>query len=105
MNRREFITFFGGAAASAWPFAARAQAPDRVRRIGVLSGLAEEDPESRLRAGTFERALRDLGWIKGRNLHIEYRSAGDGALLRKYSDEMVQLAPELIVANSTPVTA
>ena len=74
-----------------------------MRRIGVLSGLAEGDPEARRRALSFENGLRDLGWIKGRNLQIESRWAGDGRLLARYAAELVALAPELILANTTPV--
>ena len=76
-----------------------------MRRIAVLSGLAENDPESRLRMTSFERGLRDLGWIKGRNLHVDYRWAGDGASLRDNVAQLVNLKPELILANSTPVAA
>ena len=106
MKRREFITLLGGAATASLvirPTPARAQPRDAMRRIGVLSGLAEDDPESRQRALAFEKGLRDLGWIKGRNLQIESRWAGDGSLLARYAAELVALAPELILANTTPV--
>jgi putative tryptophan/tyrosine transport system substrate-binding protein len=103
MNRREFITVLGGAAA-AWPIAARAQQADRVRRIGVLMGLAASDPEAQSRVAALENGLRDLRWIKGHNLRIEYRWAGDG-VLRDHVTELLALAPDLILANSTPVTA
>jgi putative ABC transport system substrate-binding protein len=106
MKRREFITLLGGGATASLvirPTPGRAGRRDGVRRIGVLSGLAEDDPESRVRALSFERGLRDLGWINGRNLQIERRWAGDGSLLAKYSAELVALAPELILANTTPV--
>jgi hypothetical protein len=72
MRRREFITIVGSAAAS-WPFAARAQQDNRVRRIGWLVGLSEQDPEAQNRNAVVVQALRDLGWILGRNLHIDYR--------------------------------
>jgi putative ABC transport system substrate-binding protein len=103
MKRREFITLLGGAAA-AWPLAARAQQTEQMRRIGVLMGLAAGDPEAQSRMAAFENGLRELKWIKGRNLWIEYRWAGDG-VLRDHVTELLALAPDLILANSTPVTA
>jgi putative ABC transport system substrate-binding protein len=77
VTRREFMTLLGGAAA-AWPLAARAQQPERMRRIGVLMGLVASDPEGQSRVAAFEHGLRELGWVKGRNLWIEYRWAGGG---------------------------
>ena len=103
MNRREFITLLGGAAA-AWPLAARVQQPEQMRRIGVLMGLAAGDPEAQLRVAAFESGLRELGWVKGRNLSIEYRWAGDGNVLRDHAAQLLAMAPDLILANSTPVT-
>jgi len=103
MRRREFLTLLGGAAA-AWPLAARAQ-PKRMRRIGVLMGLVANDPEAQSRVVAFENGLRELGWVKGRDLSIEYRWAGDGNLLRDDAAELLAMAPDLILANSTPVTA
>jgi ABC-type uncharacterized transport system substrate-binding protein len=103
MTRRAFITLLGGAAA-AWPFAARAQTK-RIRRIGVLMGLVASDPEAQSRVVAFENGLRELGWVKGHNLSIEYRWAGDGNILREHAAELLAMAPDLILANSTPVTA
>jgi putative ABC transport system substrate-binding protein len=103
MKRREFITLIGGAAL-AWPLAARAQTK-RMRRIGVLMGLVASDPEAQSRVVAFENGLRELGWVKGRNLSIEYRWAGDGNVLRDHAAELLAMAPDLILANSTPVTA
>src|SRR6266516_5776495 len=103
MKRREFITFLGGATV-AWPLAARAQQGERVRRIGVLMGLVAGDPEAQSRVVAFENGLRELGWVKGRNLSIEYRWAGDGNVLRDHAAELLAMAPDLILANSTPVT-
>jgi putative ABC transport system substrate-binding protein len=77
VRRREFITLLGGAAL-AWPLAAHAQPPERTRLIGVLMGLVASDPEAQSRVAAFENGLRELGWVKGRNLGIEYRWAGDG---------------------------
>jgi putative ABC transport system substrate-binding protein len=102
VTRRQLITLLGGAAA--WPFAARAQQPERMRRIGVLVGLTASDPEAHSRVTAFENGLRELRWIKGRNIWIEYRWAGDG-MLRDHVTELLALAPDVIVANSTPVTA
>jgi len=103
IGRRELLVALGGAAA-AWPLAARAQ-PKRMRRIGVLMGLVANDPEAQSRVVAFENGLRELGWVKGRDLSIEYRWAGDGNLLRDDAAELLAMAPDLILANSTPVTA
>ena len=75
MRRREFVTLIGGAAA-AWPLAARAQQPERMRRIGVLMPLAADDPEAQARLAAFLQALKELGWSDGRNVRIDYRWAG-----------------------------
>ena len=76
-SRREFITLLGGGAAAAWPLAARAQQADRMRRIGVLiAGLTENDSEGQLRMAAFRRGLQNLGWVEGRNVHIEERWPG-----------------------------
>jgi putative ABC transport system substrate-binding protein len=97
MKRRDFITLVGGAAA--WPLAARAQQPERVRRIGVLVPLARDDPEAQARLTTFRQALQGLGWTDGRNLHIDIRfSAGKAADTRKYAAELAALAPDVILA-------
>jgi hypothetical protein len=83
MRRREFFGVLGGSIA-AWPLALRAQQPERVRRIGVLYSLAEDDPESVMRRAAFERAIKELGWINGGNLRIDYRWArNDPELIRK----------------------
>src|SRR5262245_18867816 len=104
MKRRELITLLCGAAA-AWPVTARAQQPNRARRVGVLMGFVASDPEAQSRVAAFESGLRDLGWIKGRNIRIEYRWAGDGNVLRDHVAELLAIAPDLILANSTPVTS
>jgi putative ABC transport system substrate-binding protein len=105
MRRREFITLLGGAAAS-WPLAARAQQSNRLRLVGVLLAMAPSDPEAQLRVKAFEAALRELGWTEGRNLRLEYRWVpGDASLLRGQATELVGLAPDLILATSTPVLA
>jgi putative ABC transport system substrate-binding protein len=74
MRRREFITLLGGAAA--WPLAARAQQPEQMRRIGVLTNLVADDPEAQARVGAFLQGLQELGWAVGRNMRIEYRWGG-----------------------------
>jgi putative ABC transport system substrate-binding protein len=104
MRRREFITLLGGAVA--WPFAARAQQIDRVRRIGVLMGWAESDPEAQSALATFLKRLRQLGCADGRNVRIDKRwAAGDVERMRVFAKELVELQPDVILANTTPVTA
>ena len=108
LRRRDFIALLGGAGLllAAKARRARAQQPERMRRIGVLMSLAANDPEAQVRVAAFEKGMRDLGWVEGRNLQIEYRWApGDAAnLLRSHARELVGAAPDLILANSTPVT-
>ena len=102
MRRREFITLLGCAAA-AWPTAARAQ---RMRRIGVLTNLASDDPEAQARLGAFLQGLQEFGWAIGRNVRIDYRwGAGDSDQTRRYAAELVALAPEVILTSgATAVT-
>jgi putative ABC transport system substrate-binding protein len=103
MKRRKFITLLGGAAA--WPLAARAQQAG-IRRIGVLMGWAENDPEAKSDLAAFVQGLEQLGWAGGRNLRIDYRWAGGNAdLMRTFAKELVELQPDVILANTTPVTA
>ena len=103
MRRREFLTLFSGAAAV--PLAARAQQPERVRRIGVLYSLAEDDPELVVRRAAFEQALKGLGWINGDNLRIDYRWArGDPELIRKFVADLVASAPDVIVTSTSQAT-
>jgi putative ABC transport system substrate-binding protein len=105
MNRREFITLVGGAAA-AWPFAASAQQGGRMRRIGVLMGGDENDSAAKLRLSAFTQALADLGWTVGPNLRIDVRWAGpDIDRIRALSPELIRLQPHVILTSSTPVTA
>src|SRR5438445_1639705 len=104
MKRREFITLLGGAAA-AWRRAERAQQDGRVRRISMLSGLAD-DPEGRARLNALVRGLQELGWVEGRNIRIDYRFAGgDSGRIAAYAAELLSLAPDVIVSHATPVTA
>jgi putative ABC transport system substrate-binding protein len=103
VKRREFITLLGGAAG--WPLAARAQQGERMRRIGVLFGLAADDPESQARHTAFVQGLQELGWTDGRNIRVDTRwGAGDGDRIRKYVTELVALAPDAILATGTTVT-
>jgi ABC-type uncharacterized transport system substrate-binding protein len=105
MRRRDFITLFGGAAA-AWPLAARAQQPERMRRIGVLMSVAADGPEGQVRLAAFLNRLQQLGWTDGRNVRIDLRwGAGDADLSRKYAAELVELSPDIILASGDPVMA
>jgi putative ABC transport system substrate-binding protein len=98
MQRREFITLLGGAAA--WPLAAQAQQPERLRRIGVLMNIAENDPEAAVRVLAFVRGLAERGWTLGGNMQIEYRwAAGNANLYRKYAPELFALAPDVLLAT------
>jgi len=103
-RRRQFITLLGGAAA-AWPLAARAQQPERMRRIGVLMGVAD-DAEGQARVKGLQQGLEELGWIEGRNVRIDYRwTGGDVTRVRTYAAELVKLSPDVIVAHTPPVIA
>jgi putative ABC transport system substrate-binding protein len=105
VKRREFTTLLVGAAA-AWPLAARAQQPARKRRIGVLMALSESNPEAKPRVEAFEQGLQGWGWVKEQNLLIDYRWIGtDITQTQSHAAELVRSAPELIIANSTPVLA
>jgi putative ABC transport system substrate-binding protein len=104
MRRRDFITLLGGAAA--WPVTARAQPSERVRRIGVLIGTLESDPESQARVAALREGLAQRGWTEGRNLRVDCRWTGtDPAAIHTSVAELVATAPEMIVAHSTPVTS
>src|SRR5438034_4738606 len=103
MRRRDFIKGIAGGAA-AWPLAARAQQPDRMRRIGVLMSLAADDSESSARLTAFVQGLQQLGWTDGRNVRIDTRwAAGDADRGRKYAAELVALAPDVILASGGSV--
>src|SRR5262245_31889526 len=104
MRRRAFISLLG--AAAAWPLAARAQQPDRVRRIGVLAYWTADDAEWRARHAAFTQALGQLGWSEGRNLRIDTRATANADELRRHAAELVALAPDVLVAASgTPTVA
>jgi putative ABC transport system substrate-binding protein len=104
MNRREFITLVGGAAA-AWPLAARAQQAEQLRRIGVLMAAAADDPEFQARMAAFLQGLAQLGWTDGGNVRIDTRWATTNAdHLRRDAAELVALAPDVLVAATGTAT-
>jgi putative tryptophan/tyrosine transport system substrate-binding protein len=102
MRRRDFIAAVGGAAAS-WPLAARAQQGERMRRIGALLGIAEDDPERDLRVAAFEQGLQQLGWTIGDNLRINYRWATSDIERSQYAAELISLNPDVLFASSGAV--
>jgi len=104
MRRRDFITVVGSAAA--WPLIAVAQQSDRMRRIGVLMGFAESDPEGQALVAAFREGLQQLGWTEGRNVRIDYRwTALDKELMQRFAKDLVALQPDVILTQSTPATA
>jgi ABC-type uncharacterized transport system substrate-binding protein len=103
MRRREFITLIGGAAA-AWPLAARAQQPDRMRRVGLLMGYPEGDAQGQASLAAFKQGLQDLGWTEGRNIQIDTRWAGgDPAKARIFAKELIGMTPDVIVPSTNLV--
>ena len=105
MRRRDFIAFIASAGISL-PRTAWAQKSQRIRRVSILLGLAETDPEAVARVKAFRLGMRDLGWIEGGNVQVEYRFAGSNLeSIDKHVAELIRLAPDVIVANTTPVMA
>jgi putative tryptophan/tyrosine transport system substrate-binding protein len=105
VKRREFISLLGGAAA-AWPLAARAQQSLQLRRVGALLNFPSDDPEGKLRLATFTQTMQRAGWIEGSNLRIEARWAADHAdLYSRYSEELVALKPDVLLAGASPSVA
>jgi putative ABC transport system substrate-binding protein len=103
IRRRDFITLLGGATTT-WPLMAHGQQTDEMRRVGVLMGLAEADPEAQTRAKALVQGLATLGWTEGRNVHILFRYAPAGTeLARSYAKELVELPADVIVAQTTPI--
>src|ERR1700724_1830373 len=101
MKRRIFNALLGSALL--WPIALRAQQAERVRRVGFLLGLNENDPEAHARVAAFREGLDKLGWTEARNIQIDYRFAGgDPERVSSYVREFVASAPDAIVAHSTP---
>ena len=104
MRRREFILLLGTSAAML-PLAERAQSAERAKRLGVLMSTREGDPVATMRVARFREGLKQLGWSEGQNLQIEWRwTGGDIALTRRYAEELVQLAPDVLLGNGTPAT-
>jgi putative ABC transport system substrate-binding protein len=104
MRRREFMTLLGSAAT--WPLAAHAQQPERVRRIGVLMFLPEDDPGSKARIAAFIEGLEQSDWTVGRNVQIDIRwGAADAVRSRKYAAELAATAPDVILATASETTA
>ena len=104
MRRREFIALISGAAA-AWPAAAHAQQSDQMRRIGVMTPFAQNDPEASVRLMALREGLLKLGWTEGRNIRIDYRFASDAEAISKAAKEIVESRPVVILTDTTPVTA
>ncbi len=100
MTRRELIALLGGTA-TAWPLVGRAQQSERMRRIGVLLGIRESDPEAQSRVAAFRQTLQELGWTEGRNLRIEYRWTRTAGEFHSFVSEIVALAPDVILTGST----
>src|SRR5258708_5015099 len=102
MRRREFITLIG--AAAAWPLAGWAQQGDQMRRVGVLIGIAANDPDAQTRLAAFVQNLQQLGWTDGRNVRIDYRwGGGDADRVRKYAAALLALRPDLVFASGGAV--
>src|SRR5215470_16522210 len=105
MRRREFMARLGSLAA-AWPLVARAQPAEWMRRIGVLMGWDEGDPLAQASLAGLMRVLGELGWIDGRNLRTDIRwAAGNVDRMRTFAKELIDLRPDVILANTTPVAA
>jgi putative ABC transport system substrate-binding protein len=104
MRRRQFIALLGSSAVT-WPLAVRAQQPERVRRIGVLMPVPEDDAQGKVRLVALREGLQKLGWVEGRNIQIDYRWAPQGDQLQPAAKELLSLAPELILVQSDPATA
>jgi putative ABC transport system substrate-binding protein len=104
VRRREFISGLGSVAIAGVP-SARAQLPDRVRRVGVLMGWDQDDPAGQAEIAAFVKALAELGWVEGRNIAIAYRWSGsDVALAEMFAKELMAADPDILVARSTPPT-
>ena len=104
MRRRDFIAAAGSTAVT-WPLAVRAQQPPRTARIAVLTGSAENDPETKARLDAFRRGLEKLGWLQGRNVLVDVRHALVGVPSQAVARELIALKPDVIFANSTPMAA
>ena len=104
MRRRVFISLLGSAAI--WPFAARAQKSDGLRRVGVIMGFAENDEVWQAYLSTFRQALENLGWTEGRNIRFDFRFSGESEeQMRRMAEEIVRLAPDVILASTNSVVS
>ena len=104
LRRRELIALASGVAA--WPLVSHAQMADRKRRVGVLIGYAESDPETKARLTAFEQGLQKRGWSNGSNVQIEYRFVGSSEdRYQPFAKELVGLEPDVILTHTTPATA
>jgi len=102
VRRREFISLLGGAAAAAWPLAARGQQPERMRRIAVILNQPADDLDAQARLTAFLDGLQQLNWTDGRNVRIDIRwAAGDPDRIRKWAAELAVLAPDVILATGS----
>jgi ABC-type uncharacterized transport system substrate-binding protein len=97
VKRREFITLLGGAAA-AWPLAAHAQQTERMRRIGVIMAIEDDDPQTQRRLAALHRGLQQLGWVDGRNIRVDVRSGSGTEKLRKNISELIALSPDVLLS-------
>jgi putative ABC transport system substrate-binding protein len=104
IGRRKFASVLVGATV-AWPLDAHAQQTERIRRIGVVMGYAESDPNGQLQVAAFRQQLQKLGWVEGRNIRIDWRyAADDPGQIRSMAEELLGLSPDVMVANSNLVT-
>ncbi len=104
LDRRDFITLLGGAAA--WPLAAGAQPANRLRRIGVLMNVVENDPGGVMEIADLRQGLTELGWVEERNIHLDFRwPGGDIERAQALATELVALKPDVLLSRSTPTTA
>ena len=103
LMRRQFITLLAGGATAAWPFAGLAQQTGRMRRIALLVGATENDPEASLSSEAFRQTLNQLGWKEGVSVRIDTRwGAGDPDRMHAYAKELIDIGPDVAVADSTP---